>query len=102
MAPVIDLGTTLSLDRPGVYPVRVEGGGFEDRGVRNGDILIVNTAAAPTHGKLAIALSGSSTLLVKLEKLGRQWRMRRGDGFAIAGGAAEIWGVVTGLVREAA
>ncbi len=35
----------LDLQKPGIYPVRVSGQAFADRGIRDGDILIANTAA---------------------------------------------------------
>ena len=52
---VIDLARVLDLQEPGIYPVRVSGQAFVDRGIRDGDILIANTAARPAHGKAAVA-----------------------------------------------
>ena len=53
---VVDLARVLDLQKPGIYPVRVSGQAFAARGIRDGDILIANTAARPAHGKVAVAV----------------------------------------------
>jgi|SRR5580698_2225849 hypothetical protein len=47
---VIDLARVLDLQKPGIYPVRVSGQAFAERDIKDGDILIANTAARPAHG----------------------------------------------------
>jgi DNA polymerase V len=47
---VLDLPDILDLRRPGMYPVRVVGQAFRDRGIHHGDILIANAAADPAPG----------------------------------------------------
>ena len=53
---LIDLQRILDLRKPGIFLVRVKGEEMRDRGIRNGDILIANTAARPAHGKVAITI----------------------------------------------
>ena len=99
---VIDLARLLDLQKPGIYPVRVSGQAFAERGIKDGDILIANTAALPAHGKVAVAVLQGSLRLATLER-------RRGVWFLLPSGTkealpvsddAEIWAVVAGLVRE--
>ncbi len=99
---VIDLARVLDLGKPGLYPVRIEGTAFEERGIRHGDILIANAAAAPVSGMVAVAVMQGAFRLALLERRGGRW-------FLIPGGAteavpvsedAEIWAMVSGLVRE--
>jgi hypothetical protein len=60
---VVDLARILNLGHAGIHPVRVSGQAFQERGIRDGDILIANTAADPAHGKVAVAvLQGSFRL----------------------------------------
>ena len=100
---VIDLARLLDLHKPGLYPVRVKGQGFAARGIRDGDILIANTAAQPAHGKVAVAVLQGSFRLATLER-------RNGSWFLLPSGSkealpvsddAEVWAIVAGLVREA-
>lgn len=100
---LIDLGRILDLRKPGTYPVRVKGQAMLERGIRDGDILIANTAARPAHGKVAVAIMQGAFWLATLE-------LRRGAWFLRPSGAkeavpvsddAEVWAIVAGLVREA-
>ena len=100
---VIDLARVLDLHKPGLYPVRVKGQAMQERGIRDGDILIANTAARPAHGKVAVAVLQGTLRLATLER-------RRGHWFLLPSGTkealpvsedAEIWAIVAGLVREA-
>ena len=99
---VVDLARVLDLRKPGMYPVRVMGQSFRERGIRDGDILIANTAADPAHGQVAVAVLQGTFRLATLER-------RRGAWFLLPSGAeealpvsddAEIWAIVAGLVRE--
>lgn len=97
--PVISLSHILDLNKPGIYPVRVEGAGFEARGIRPDDILIVDTSAQLRHDALAVVFANNEVSLARLEKNGQSWCMQTDHGQMIFMNA-EIWGVVTGLVRE--
>ena len=99
---LVDLARVLDLSKPGVYPVRVSGHGFRERGIREGDILIANTAEKAAHGRVAVAVLQGTFCLAIIER-------RRDGWFLQASGAkealpvsedAEVWAVVSGLVRE--
>ncbi len=100
---VIDLARVLDLQKPGIYPVRVSGQAFAERGIKDGDILIANTAARPAHGKVAVAVLQGTFRLATLERRGGVWfLLPSGSKEALpVSDDAEIWAIVAGLVREA-
>jgi len=99
---VVDLARVLDLRRPGMYPVRVQGQAFQERGIREGDILIANTAGSPAHGRVAVAVLQGSFRLATLERRGGRWfLLPSGTKEAVpVSDDAEIWAMVAGLVRE--
>jgi SOS-response transcriptional repressor LexA len=99
---VVDLARILNLGHAGIYPVRVSGQAFQERGIRDGDILIANTAADPAHGKVAVAVLQGSFRLATLERRGgRRFLLPSGTAEAMpVSEDAEIWAIVAGLVRE--
>jgi len=70
---VIDLSDVLDLRKPGMYPVRVVGQAFRERGILDGDILIANAAADPIAGKVVVAFVHDSVLLATLERRADGW-----------------------------
>lgn len=98
---VVDLARLLDLQQPSVYPMRVTGQALAARGIHEGDILIINTAAPPVHGGVAITVLQGSLCLATLER-------RQGSWFLLVPGRetvpvsedAEIWAIVASLVRE--
>jgi DNA polymerase V len=96
---VVDLEAVRFASR---HPVRVSGQAFQERGIREGDILIANTAADPAHGKVAVAVLQGSFRLATLERRGGRWfRLPSGTAETVpVGEDAEIWAIVAGLVRE--
>jgi len=100
---VIDLAHVLDLGKPSMYPVRVRGQAFQERGIKDGDILIANTAADPAHGKVVVAVLQGDLRLATLERKAGQWFLRpSGSKEAVpVSEDAEIWAIVAGLVREA-
>jgi DNA polymerase V len=101
MEQVVDLGAHLDLSRPGVYPVRVDGAGFAGRGILSGDILIADTTATLREDALTVACIGGTVALATLEKSKGRWCLRRAHGVSVpVSENAEIWAVVTGLVRD--
>jgi DNA polymerase V len=51
---VVDLAALLDLRKPGRYPVRVKGQELRERGISDGDILVVDAAADPKAGKVCV------------------------------------------------
>lgn len=99
----IDLVDTLDLRRPSRYPVRIEGDALLSQGVISGDILIVDTALEPVHGKIAVVMLEERTLAGRLAYRHGGWWLHSGQSntepVRIEGDEAEIWGLAVALVR---
>jgi DNA polymerase V len=100
----VDLGEILDLARPSRYPVRVSGNALASRGILSGDILIADAAFPPAHGKVAVVMLQGSVLVGQLAYRGGQWWLQSGrndvQAVAVTGDEAEVWAVVTGLIRK--
>jgi DNA polymerase V len=98
---VIDLAEILDLRKPGMYPVRVIGQSFRERGILDGDILIANAGADPVAGKVVVAFVQGSVLLATLERRAVGWcLLPAGKREALpVSEDAEVWAIVAGLVR---
>jgi DNA polymerase V len=98
----IDLVGLLDMSRPSRYPVRVAGDALAGRGILSGDILIADAATPSTSGRVAIVMFAGDVLVAQLVYRDSQWWLRSGMAAAPAvpiGEDAEIWAIVTGLVR---
>ncbi len=98
---VLDLAELLDLRAPGIYPVRVAGSALSERGILDGDILIVNTAGRPSPGQVAVAFVHGGVVLATLHRLENGWGLKlRGQGEPVpVSDEVEIWAIVAGLVR---
>ncbi|MFT8483745.1 MAG: S24 family peptidase [Gluconobacter cerinus] len=100
----IDLMTAvLDLRQPSRYPVRVEGDALVGRGIKHGDILVVDSALAPRAGVVVIASVGDDLRVCELTQRPDGWWLRPSgttkpvqvnDDTDVS-----IWAVATGLVR---
>lgn len=98
---VVDLPALLDLRRPGRYPVRVKGQELRERGIWDGDILVVDAAADPKAGKVCVVMIGGDVILAVLRRRGPEWLLRPSSGAPIAiGEDVEIWATVEALVRR--
>lgn len=100
----IDLmAAVLDLRQPSRYPVRVEGDALAGRGIKHGDILVVDSALAPRAGVVVVASVGDELRVCELTQRSDGWWLR-------PSGAKQpvqvdddtdvsIWAVATGLVR---
>jgi len=99
----IDLAEILDLRRANRYPVRVSGEALIERGILPGDILIADAAAPPAHGKVAIVMVHGEVLVAQLAYRSGEWWLRPGRlgevGQVVVPDDAEIWAIVSGLVR---
>ena len=99
----IDLSEILDLRRPHRYPVRVKGDALVERGIRHGDILIADAAAAPSSGRVVIAMVRGDVLVCQLQQRDGEWWLRPSGSAAplpvVAEDEIEVWAVVAGLVR---
>lgn len=101
----IDLAHVLDLRRPSRYPVRVYGATFATRGIRDGDILIADTAMQPKSGDLVIASTSGAIVLAELRAEKGHWWLISGNNSSAPIRVApahdvDIWAAVTGVVRE--
>lgn len=98
--PVVDLAAMLDLRRPQLYPVRVIGQALKARGIRHGDVLVVNAAADPVAGKVCVAIVDGEVILATLGFKDGGWWLKpsRADERPIEG-ETEIWAIVESLVR---
>lgn len=99
---VIDLADVLDLRQPSRYAVRVGGRGLPTLGIKTGDILIADRAAAPSSGRIAVAFVQGDVVLAQLLQRGGHWFLipdARPSPIPVSDDA-EIWGIVQSLVRE--
>jgi DNA polymerase V len=97
---VLDLAAVLDLRRPGRYPVRVRGQALEERGIRDGDILVTDAAAEPKPGVVCVAMIGGDVILATLARRKGDWLLIPSSGVAVAiTEDVEVWAVVHALVR---
>jgi DNA polymerase V len=98
--PVIDLAAMLDLRRPQLYPVRVVGQALKARGIRHGDVLVVNAAADPIAGKVCVAIVDGDVILATLSfKDGGWWLKPSAADAKPVTEETEIWAIVEALVR---
>jgi len=98
--PVIDLAAMLDLRRPQLYPVRVVGQALQTRGIRHGDVLVVNAAADPVAGKVCVAIVDGEVILATLGfKDGGWWLKPSAAEARPVIDDTEIWAIVEALVR---
>lgn len=98
--PVVDLAAMLDLRRPQIYPVRVVGQALQARGIRHGDVLVVNASADPSPGKVCVAIVDGDVILATLAfKEGGWWLKPSISEARPVVGETEIWAIVEALVR---
>ncbi|MBN3866477.1 LexA family protein [Gluconobacter kondonii] len=101
----IDLmAAALDLRQPSRYPVRVEGDALLGRSIRHGDILVVDSAAAPRAGVVVVASVGDELRVCELTQRAGEWWLRSSSPQASPVQVDDdtdvaIWAVATGLVR---
>jgi SOS-response transcriptional repressor LexA len=81
--------------------VRVKGQELRERGIWDGDILVVDAAADPKAGKVCVVMVGGDVILAVLRRRADEWLLRPSSGDAIAiSDDVEIWAMVEALVRR--
>lgn len=98
---VVDLPALLDLRRPGRYPVRAKGQALLERGIMDGDILVVDAAADPTPGRVCVVMIGGDVILAVLRQRAGEWLLRPSGAETIAiRDDVGIWAMVEALVRR--
>lgn len=99
----IDLAALLDLRRPHRYVARVDGDGLRRRGILREDVLIIDTSAPPSVGKVCLAFVHGDTVVAELALGEGGWLLLTSSAgrlpVAIQGEGAELWGIVVSLVR---
>lgn len=96
----IDLAELLELRRPHQWAVRVIGQALRDRGIQDGDILVIDSAADAAPNRVCVAMINGDVILATLRKVGDTWQLRPASGLPIEiKGDDEIFGLVRSLVR---
>ncbi|MHB8283513.1 MAG: LexA family protein [Caulobacteraceae bacterium] len=97
----VDLADVLDLRRPNRFPVRVKGQALASRGICEGDVLVIDTAAPPASGAVCVAMLAGKLILAVLRQDREGWSIHPGQGapVLVQGEDMEVWGLVTALVR---
>jgi DNA polymerase V len=101
----IDLNQHLIRHPAATFFVRVSGDSMTGAGIQDGDLLIVDRAAEVANGCIVVARIHDEFTLKRVRKEGsRVFLMPENDKYPIIevteGSDFEIWGRVTGSVRE--
>ncbi|MCP5470244.1 MAG: translesion error-prone DNA polymerase V autoproteolytic subunit [Chlamydiales bacterium] len=97
----------LLVDHPAAtFFVRVEGDSMVEAKIESGDILIVDRALTPAHGKVVVALVGGEFTVKRLEQRGGRTHLvaanRRYSPIDVTDDEEfQVWGVVTYVIHRA-
>lgn len=100
-AESIDYNRLLIKHPAACFPMKYTGRNLKEYNISNGDILIVDSAALPSAGRLAVVMEDREFIVVILEKYGRQGQALFGytDGHGCRQPVRNLFGIVTGIVR---
>ena len=101
----LDLNELLIAHPAATFYVRASGDSMRDAGIHSGDILVVDRAVEPTHGRVVIAaLDGELTVKRLRHTGGRLFLVPENPDYApleVSPEASfEIWGVVTFVIHR--
>ncbi|MFD0750629.1 LexA family protein [Mucilaginibacter calamicampi] len=87
------------------FLVRATGKSMEGVGIFNNDILIVDRSVNPVHGSVVIAaIDGECLVKTFCQEKKKNWLQSANPNFPLIlleeSNSVEIWGVVTGVVRQ--
>ncbi len=77
---------------------------MQEAGIDSGDLVLIDRAIQPVHGHVVIAVVGDEFVCRRLYRTGREVRLQAtqhgcADLVADDGGAFQIWGVVTQVIK---
>ncbi|MHB8285895.1 MAG: LexA family protein [Caulobacteraceae bacterium] len=86
---------------PQPLPSAGKGQALASRGIREGDVLVIDTAAPPASGAVCVAMLEGKVILAVLRQNREGWSIQPGQGAPklVQGEDMEVWGLVTALVR---
>lgn len=102
---LLDLNSYMIEHPVSTYLVRVSGDSMINRGIFDGDILVVDRSLAPVSGKIVIAVVNGEFTVKEFWREGKRVELRPANPRFRAikfekGSELTIWGVVTGSVRK--
>ncbi len=101
----LDLNSLMVRHPAGTYFVRVEGDSMRDAGIFENDILVVDRTRSPNDGEIVIAAIESEFTVKYFKRNGSQVYLQAANPAypnieCPPNGTLEIFGVVTGVVRQ--
>ena len=101
----IDLNELLAPHPEATFLLRVSGHSMSGAGIDDGDVLVVDRALEPTHGRVVIAVLDGEFTVKRLHRRGAVVRLEAahtdyppitlGDGQEL-----QVWGVVTRVIKQ--
>ncbi|MCD6034644.1 MAG: umuD [Rickettsiales bacterium] len=99
----LDINRHLVKNPPATFLMRVSGDSMNGAGLIENDILVVDRSVTPTNGKIVIAaVAGELTVKRFTLRDEAMWLVPENHNYPAIPFTeeTEIWGVVTGLIRE--
>ncbi len=107
--PILAIDQAESIDllsllvQPDCFVLRVEGDSMKDRGIFEGDLVIIRSAQSARNGEIVVALVDDEATLKEFRKSGRQIELiphnKKYDTQVYDADAVEIQGVLTRVIR---
>ncbi len=102
--PAIDLNELLAPHPEACFLLRVRGCSMADAGIDDGDLLLVDRALEPRHGRIVIAVVDGEFTVKRLHRQGAVVRLEAAHAQYPAielkdGQELQVWGVVTRVIK---
>lgn len=100
----LDLNTLLVEHPEATFLLRVSGHSMTDAGIDDGDVLVVDRAQDPVHGRIVIAVVDGEFTVKRLYRRGGKIRLEAANPdyppiVFHEGQEASVWGVVTRIIK---
>jgi DNA polymerase V len=97
----------MGLNQPTTFMARVRGLSMVDKGIDDGDLLVINRAIAPKHGHTVVAVIDNEFTCKTLYQRGGVVKLQAAnpdfpDMVPKEGQTMTIWGVVTAVIKKMA
>lgn len=101
----VDLPELLELDRPHVFLARTSGYSMRDRGISDGDLIVIDRKAKPLHGSIVVAVVDNEFTCKVLYRRGGLVKLLAAnpdypDIVPKEAQEIQIWGVVTSCIKR--
>ena len=101
----LDLNDILVRHPQATFLMRVAGDAMHDVGIDSGDLVLIDRAITPSHGHVVIAIVDDEFVCRRLFRHGDDVRLQTAragcsDIGAREGGAFQVWGVVTQVIKS--